>query len=466
MRRAIVVSVLIFFLLALSVSAADFEVAVFPHERTIKLNETASFEVELKNQQPADGVFEVYSNDVTWDVRTEGPLRVSASKSLKTNLIVRPLNLNPGAYNIPINFKRVGGGEVQRAVLYIELLSPFPNDGSYLPGVRGVATIDKQIDPREDVVLKLSLENQNRKDLEQVEVKVRSRVINKDYSTSLGPLEKKTLTFTAQVDPKTPPQDDLLQVSIIIPDAEKAYQFDLFPLQYTVIPYGGVVPHIEMNGSFLKKSEHVLLVNEGNQLLAYSYHVPHGVKGWFMSSIPGHSKDEDSYVWTVTLGAGETTSVDVVYNYRPILWTLLILVVLLCAYYYFRSQVSVRKKVTVVSSHEGGIAEVKVVIELLNRSKKNAHDITVIDLLPPLSDVVREFKEMVAPSKITPHQEQGTLIKWDIAAMEPKEHRILTYRMRTKLSVLGGMTLPVTAVTFFVDGAQRETVSNKAKASQ
>ena len=90
----------------------------------------------------------------------------------------------------------------------------------------------------------------------------------------------------------------------------------------------------------------------------------------------------------------------------------------------------------------------------------------MIDLLPPLSDVVREFKEMVAPSKITPHQEQGTLIKWDIAAMEPKEHRILTYRMRTKLSVLGGMTLPVTAVTFFVDGAQRETVSNKAKASQ
>ena len=175
MRRAVGVSVAVFFLLALSVSAADFEVSVFPHERTIKLNETAAFEVELKNQQPNDGVFEVYSNDVTWDVHTESPLRVPASKSLKTNLVVRPLNLNPGAYNIPINFKRVGGGEVQRNVLYIELLSPFPADATYLPAVRGVATIDKHIDPREEAVLKLSLENQNRRDIERVEVKVRRR---------------------------------------------------------------------------------------------------------------------------------------------------------------------------------------------------------------------------------------------------------------------------------------------------
>ena len=245
MRRAVVVSILVFSLLALSVSAADFDVTVFPHERTIKLNESATFEVELKNQLPVDGVFEVYSNDVTWDVRTEKPLRVSASKTLKTNLIVRPLNLNPGAYNIPINFKRVGGGEVQRSVLYIELLSPFPSDATYLPAVKGVGKIDKQVDPREDVVMKLSLENQNRRDLGQVEVKVRSKVINKDYSTSLGALEKKTLTFTAQVDAKTPPQSDLLQVSIIVPEGEKAYQFDLFPLPYEVMPYGAVVPRIE-----------------------------------------------------------------------------------------------------------------------------------------------------------------------------------------------------------------------------
>ena len=466
MRRAVVVSILVFSLLALSVSAADFDVTVFPHERTIKLNESATFEVELKNQLPVDGVFEVYSNDVTWDVRTEKPLRVSASKTLKTNLIVRPLNLNPGAYNIPINFKRVGGGEVQRSVLYIELLSPFPSDATYLPAVKGVGTIDKQVDPREDVVMKLSLENQNRRDLGQVEVKVRSKVINKDYSTSLGALEKKTLTFTAQVDAKTPPQSDLLQVSIIVPEGEKAYQFDLFPLPYEVMPYGAVVPRIETADSFLKKIENVSLVNEGNQVLTYSYKVSRGLKGLFMSAIPDYEKKEGSYVWTVTLGPGETARVIVMYNYRPILWTALLAIVLLGVYFYFRSPIKVTKRAVILTSHEGGIAEVKVLVELVNRSKKNAHDVSVIDLLPPLSDVVREFKDTLAPSKITPHQEQGTLIKWDIAAMEPKEHRILVYRMRTKLSVLGGMTLPVTAVTFFVDGAQRETVSNKANLRQ
>lgn len=459
-------SVAVFFLLALSVSAADFEVSVFPHERTIKLNETAAFEVELKNQQPNDGVFEVYSNDVTWDVHTESPLRVPASKSLKTNLVVRPLNLNPGAYNIPINFKRVGGGEVQRNVLYIELLSPFPADATYLPAVRGVATIDKHIDPREEAVLKLSLENQNRRDIERVEVKVRSKVINKDYSTSLGPLEKKTLTFTAEIDTKTPPQSDLLQVSIIVPEGEKAYQFDLFPLPYEVIAYGAVIPHSVTTESFLKKTDDVLLINEGNQVLTYSYKVPRGITGWFMSSIPDYDKERGNYVWSVTLKPGESAQVVVVYNYRPILWALLIAGVLLVAYYIFRSPISAKKTATVFVSHEGGIAEVKILIELMNRSKKSVHDVAVIDLVPHLSDVVREFKDTLAPSKITPHHDHGTLIKWDIASMDSKEQRVLVYRVRTKLSVLGGMTLPVTAVTFYVDGAQRETVSNKAQIKQ
>ena len=120
------------------------------------------------------------------------------------------------------------------------------------------------------------------------------------------------------------------------------------------------------------------------------------------------------------------------------------------------------KRATVVGSHEEGITELKVVVELVNRSGKLVRHVKVIDLVPHLAEVVREFKEtMLAPSKIVPHEQRGTLVRWDIDMMDPKEHRILMYRVRTKLSVLGGMTLPVAAVHFTVEGHAREAVSDK-----
>lgn len=461
MRRAVIAIFLLLSMFAVSVLAeSDFEAAVFPQERTIKLNESAVFELEIKNHA-SEGFFEVYSNDVTWDVRTEQTLQVGAGDAFKTNLVVTPLNLNPGAYNIPINFKRVGSSEAQRVVLYIELLSPYPADANYLPGVRGVATVDRQIDPRESVIIKLSLENQNRRDLRKVDIKVRSKVINKDYTTSLGPFEKKTLTFTAEIDPKTPAQSDALQVSIIVPDADRAYQFDLFPLPYEIISYGGVVPTVDTEPYFLKSVDNVLLVNDGNRLLNYSYRVPSSLKTLFLSSIPSSEKVDGERVWSLTLHPGEQAQLVLVYNYRPILWVLLVIAVLVVFYYGFRSPVSIRKKAHVDLGEE--ISEVKIVLELTNRSRKQISDVTVIDLAPHLTDVVREFHDALEPSKIVPNQEHGTLIKWDIASMDSKEQRILVYKIRTKLSVLGGMSLPVAAVNFIIDDHEREAVSNKAR---
>jgi len=455
MRRLLFIAV--FLLSVLSVSALNFSVSVFPGERSITSNESAVFEVELKHNSPVEETFEVYSNDVTWDIRSEKVLQVPAGESLKTNVLVHALNLNPGAYNLPIVFKRSGSSDQQKVVLYIELSSEFPEDATYLPAVRGVATVDPEIDPRTGMTIKLSLENQNRRILDKVDVKVRSNVINKDYTTSLGPLEKKTLTFIADLGPFTPPQQDTLQISVIVPEKEKAYQFDLFPIPYEIIPYGTVVPHVETDSSFLKYVDNVTLVNEGNKPLTHVYRV----NRWFVSGIPDPAREGGELVWEVPMQPGGTANIVVIYNYRPVFWILLIAVIVTVAYYVFRSPVSVKKHASVIGSHEGGITEMKVVLELVNRGNKVAHNVKIIDLVPKLTEVVKEFKETIlAPSKITPHEHSGTLVRWDIDMMEAKEHRILMYKVRTKLQVIGGMSLPVAAVHYVVDGKERESVSN------
>ncbi len=465
MRRVGLIILLL--LSALSVSAVNFDVNVFPSERTIKLNETASFEIELEHDSPVEELFEVFSNDVTWDVRPEKVLRVNPGISLKTRLVVRPLNLNPGAYNLPVVFKRTGSIEQDKKILYIEILSPLPDKNEYLPAVRGVATIDDKVDPRQGMTIKLSLENQNRLILDKVDVKVRSSVVNKDYSTSLGPLEKKTLTFSATLDPITPPQKDSLQISILVPGKEKAFQFDLFPIAYEVLPYGAVIPSSETESSFMKSEQVVTLINQGNKKLVHMYRVPAWfAKQWFISGSPAPSKEKGGLVWEVPLEPGASAQLVVTYNYRPLFWLFLLALIMLVVYFVFRSPVVVRKSAKVLRGHEGGITELKVVVELVNRSSKPVKKIRVMDLAPTLADVVKEFKHTIlAPSKVSATH-RGTLVSWDIDFMEPKEHRILVYKMKTKLGVVGGLTLPVTAVHFHVDGNIRETVSNKPEIDQ
>ncbi|VVB81256.1 Uncharacterised protein [uncultured archaeon] len=461
MRRLTFVAVLLMFVL--SVSAVDFTVSLFPSERTINLNDTASFELELEHNSPVEEVFEVFLNDVTWDVSTEKTLTVPAQTKFKTNLLVRPLNLNPGAYNIPVIFRRMNSNDQQKKIVYIVLESPFPEDATYLPAVRGVATIEPQIDPRKGLTIKLSLENQNMRILDKVDVKVRSNVINKDYTTSLGPLEKKTLTFIAELDALTPPQKDALQISIIVPETEKAFQFDLFPVEYEIIAYGSIVPDVSSEKSFLKRVEKVTLTNNANKPLTHVYRVPAWfAKRWFVSGVPEPKVELGALTWEVPLSAGGTYDIVITYNYRPLFWLLLLAVIGFVAYYYFRSPVLVRKGVRVVKGSEESVSELKVIIELINRGNKVAHHVRVMDLAPRLADVVAESKETIlAPSKVVPNEQRGTLLRWDIELMEPKEHRVLMYKLHTKLGVLGGISLPVAVVKFAVDGQERESVSNK-----
>jgi len=172
-------------------------------------------------------------------------------------------------------------------------------------------------------------------------------------------------------------------------------------------------------------------------------------------------------VWEVPLNAGISSKILITYNYRPLFWIFLIIVVILVAYFIFRTPIIVRKRASIVSTQEGGISELKIVIELINRGRKIAHNVKVMDLAPRLADVIKDTRETIlAPSKVVPHEERGTLVRWDIDMMESKEHRIVMYKLRTKLGIIGGLSLPVTAVHFVVDGHEREAVSNKPEIKQ
>jgi len=318
------------------------------------------------------------------------------------------------------------------------------------------------IDPRNEAKIRVRLENQNKRTLDQVNIKLRSNTINKDYTAEIGPLEKKELKFFVKLPPFTPPQEDLLKVSIIVPEKDQAYRFDLDPAEFEIDDYYDFKEELKTEKGFLKTTYLVTLKNNGNE----PYHDVHTVKSSFfknifVTTVPRAQKQKGQLVWEVDLQPGESQLIMYTFNYQPLLIIAIALIVITLAYIIFRSPVILRKTATVIATKEGGISELKVLIEIVNRSRKPIKDIKLIDTVPRIAQLTHDYDiGTLKPDKVVKHERKGTLVKWSIDSIDPGEERVISYKVKSKLSILGGVTLPSAAAKFVVGKRHRTANSN------
>lgn len=442
-----------------------FSAEISPSRLVVRDNETGSFVLKISQNSQLFEFFELYSPDVIWDVRTADQLKVPPRESFETKVSVRPLNLGPGIYNVPLVVRRQHTNDLERLTLAVEVLSSSPPTTGYLPAVRGTATITP-VDPRRPVLIELDLKNQNKRAIEELIVKGRSKFINFDESVSLKPLERKTVKITTAIDPFTPPEKDVLQIKLLTVD-DKTYHFDIDPVYYAVQSYGRIEEKTDVANYFLKSVRTITLFNNGNNKQVGEHILPAGVfRQLFTSSTPPSSRQGKFLVWNVDLDVGETKSVRVVTNYRPLAFLLAVIIIGAVIYFIFRSPVTVKKRASVLSTREGGISELKIMLNVTNRSNKRATSVRLIDSVPKLGEIVRDYDPgTLEPVKIVQDERKGTVIKWEIDALEPKEERIVTYKLKTKFSVLGGMSLPISIVKFTSQGKERSSKSNTTTVS-
>jgi len=449
-------------MLASTVAALDFTAEFSPSQPTIAQDGLAAYTVTLFHDFPNIEFFEIYSPEVLWDIRTKDSLQVPSSKPFTTTLTIQPLNINPGLYGVPIHVKRTGTNQVRKALLYMEVTGS-PATLNYLPGIRGSVAVPADVDPRDDIIITVNLENQNRRNLSTLDVKVRSNVINQDFTAALAPLERKTFRFAARVDPHTPPQHDTLKVSIIATEGEKGFQFDLPPIDYAIRSYGQVTPTIELQEAFLKTTRLITLTNNANVILMEPYAFPVGwFAGIFTSTDPDARREDSDLVWDVKLNIRHSMIVRVTTNYRPLAIAIILAGIILVLYFVFRSPLTIKKSATVLSTKEGGISELKILLELKNRSSKPVHSATVVDLVPRIAELLKEYDiGTLTPSKVVRHERKGTIIKYEVGDIMPYEERVISYKVRSALSILGGVSLPVAVSRFTTaTGKERTTSSN------
>ena len=463
-KKAVLLIVLIILLASTVYAAESFIAKIEPQQVAIKQDQTAEFDLSITHTSDEIKTFEIYSENVIWDVRVEDSMRIEPSEYFSTKLFVRPLNVNPGAYWVPLTVKMVGSNLKEEHNILLEIESLIPPEQSYLPAIRGEVYMQDDIDPRDELKIRVKLENQNRRNLENVRVKIRSNTINKDYDVSLGPLEEKELKFFVKLSQYTPPQKDVMKVSIIVPEHDQGFRFDLDPMPLEILDFRDFKEETKEEKGFLKTTYLITLKNDGNEPHQDQYVIKSAFfRNIFVTSTPRAEKIKGDLVWDLDIKPSDNELIMYTVNYQPILIVIILLILVSVAYIIFRSPAILKKTATVVATKEGGISELKIIIEIVNRSKKPIKHIKLIDTVPRIANLTKDYDiGTLKPDHIVRHDRKGTLIKWNIDAIDPGEERVISYKIKSKLSILGGVTLPSAVIKFDAGKRHRTANSNKA----
>jgi hypothetical protein len=88
-------------------------------------------------------------------------------------------------------------------------------------------------------------------------------------------------------------------------------------------------------------------------------------------------------------------------------------------------------------------------------------NIQVTELIPSIAELVKEGNiGTLAPSKVLRNDKKGTIVKWELEALEPFEERIISYRLNSKIVIVGGLTLPPSRVKFITKKGKERTIKS------
>ena len=435
-------------LLSVSVSAANFDVEFEKIDGTITFGQLAEFRLTIKNNMASTQEFKVRSlNYPEWDLSTDplvNPIQFSITPDGEkgVSLFLNPLHIpNYGVYDVTIIVELVSRKEQIKTPLRVNIVSP--QAGSYVETVLATIIMDDEIDPTKEIPIKISLNNQNIIEYPDLSVTVESKLINEVIKVSLGKKEKKTVSFTESIDPKTPQQGDTLVVKVV--SSNKT--LDTKVKQIEIIGKKELAKDEKTKSRFLKVVDEITLTNIGN--VAYNEGIKiesSFIQNLFTSSTPkGKFIKEDGIrylVVPVDIEPGDSATIKVTKNYITLLLIFVLLTFIVLFYFVLRSPLTVKKTASNIALKEGGVSELKVILNVSNRSNNKINDIEIIDKIPNIADLEKGLTiGTLQPSKILRHEKKGTMIKWVIEELHAGDERVITYKVKSHLSIVGEFSL-------------------------
>ncbi|MBI2572300.1 hypothetical protein HYV86_00405 [Candidatus Woesearchaeota archaeon] len=469
--RLIFVAVFALLIMPMLALAANTNISVTEIDNTIKPSEYATFQLTVFNAAPKTQSFKIYSlqSGIGWAVEpfplSDRVVQVGSDQTYTTTIRVHPsVALKPGSYFVDLIVEKESGEKLSTP-LQVFLTPERPFD--YLPALTVDVDMDEKIVPGVVLPIRLFIENKNVRDLTDVSLTIQSEVggIEKEVSIDLAPKEKKTVELTLMPNQYQSPKSYVIFFTF----AHNGQTFKVVDKTIEIVPVlSPFVITSSTQESFLMLDTTLTIRNQGNVL--NTQEVPLVLPAWKFilthsdTAVKRIQSDSKSLVWNMTLSPNESATVMYRTNYRLIIYAAVLLIGMIVFYIVVRSPVSIKKTavITKINHSEGAFSEIKVTIEIRNKTKELLRNLTVHDVVPAIGSVEKPLEVGTLKPQHLTSGVNGTKATWTIAELEGLEHRLITYKVHAKLNVLGSIKLPRTVVEFSKKkkGTLRKSYSN------
>ena len=470
MNKKLSYAVLLVFFLSIVSSYAALDVKVSRIDDSIYLDESARFALTVINNGEEYKIVQAYTPSVEWHVELDPFIsRIDGGTTLTTELkLVPSLWATTGTQTVSVYVVSPASKESFELGLPVSVKSFDDVKMEYVPSLQLDVDFPEEVDPREKQVLEIYIRNRNRLMIEEVFLDIESDQFTKYMSFPIDPLSERREKITFEIDRYLEPGNENIEVKLRL--GNKTINRE--KINYIVKSFSTFIPEVDSSGELFKNIDEYVIKNDGNINKDDVFRVETSfLRRFFVSSTPKYDRiinEDNSYLeWDLSINSDDETSIVVVENYRPLIYIILIIVVAALIYVIYRSPVIIKKEAVVVGSTRDGISELKILIHVRNRSSEIIENTRLTDMIPSIASLVPEKRlGTLAPSKVLRHQRRGTIVKWEIDALEPFEERIVSYRLKSKVAIVGGFSLPPAKVRFHSQkGIERAYTSNKTEVS-
>lgn len=479
---AIILVALFSILFTLSVTAAEvskidgdgFTLFYSTVKDRIAANEEAVFKIQIKGDITTIERFRVKEFSTEWDFRTD-PTYVQYSghvlypDELKEFILyLKPEpNIKFGQHEVVMetqleNYKTVS------LPLYIYVEPVKEQKQLYAIDLDIQTEAPTAFDPRQDFAVKFTLTNLNKRDLPKIVFNIQSKLIKETITTTLTSLEKnKVVELKKQFDPKLKPQEDELVITVTVDnEVVKTIRRTISIVDYS----DKFSEKREEKNGILKIIKTLIYTNDGNALHTQTVQVQTNFfETLFTSANPKAKiiKNIDGkryFAWDIALKPGDSSDpIIVTTSYRSFVFFVVLFFAALVFYYLQKSPIIVTKHGVATEKTEDGITEVKISVSIKNNSNLTFDNLTVTDTVPSIASVVQDSGfGPVKPNKILTSKKTGNvLVKWELESLGPGEDKILSYKIKPKLSILGSFDLQAVTVRYPLGDKSVRAESNR-----
>jgi hypothetical protein len=449
LKRGFLIFMVFILSLSFAYASTNFSLSYEPIKDNIAVNEAAEFYLLIKNDESFDDNYKIsFGINPKWSMQILPPkdstVTVTEGLTRKVDISIMAVSdMPPSLYKIPVKVTSIKTGAIEEINFPVYLKSG-EKAGTYPPTVTADVEIPKDIKPGESFQIKVNLKNRNPLNISKLDIRISSIIINKETVTSLKPLEEKTIVITYSVDPLQPPIEDTISLELYV-HGEKIRTVADIPVN--VISYSEIKYSSFQERSFLRTEQKITYTNEGNVRRQETLKIEMGFfKDLITSTNPKmYVIKEDGRRYRaidVDLKPAGKTEVFVITNFRPLVLIITLVFVFLILYYLLRGDIIVKKQAVVLGTKEGGITEIKIIMNVKNRTGRQIKNVSIIDGVPNIADIENDFQiGTLKPTKIVMHDKKGNIVKWNIDVIDAFEERLITYKIRSRLSILGPFSL-------------------------